>query len=133
MPPNASVVHRDPVPVLYVRADGGPAGAPEAFERLEATLGGPKGRGFLGWFRDGEYRACVVRRDGEPAGLLEEDTVPGGAYARARHEGPAHRIHETFGALLTAHAPDRTRPSLEDYRRHDEVWALLPVATDRAR
>ena len=112
MPPNASVVHRDPVPVLYVRADGGPAGAPAAFARLEATLGGPKGRRFLGWFRDGEYRACVVRRDGEPAGPLAEDTVPGGAYARARHDGPWHDTDNVLAALFVAALEGYPQPAM---------------------
>lgn len=124
-----TIVRREPVAVLYVRAENGPAGAGPAFARLEKALGGPKGRRFLGWFFRGEYRACVVRKDGDdPVALgLAEDVIPGGDYAKARHEGPAPTIHETFRRLLEAYPEDRERPSLEDYRRHDEVIALLPV------
>jgi hypothetical protein len=56
----ASIVVRPDVPVLFVRAVGGPAGAAAAFERLEATLGGPRGRRFWGWLRDGEYRNALL-------------------------------------------------------------------------
>ena len=124
-----SVVVREETPVLYVRAEGGPAGAPGAFARLETALGGPRGRRFYGWFHGGEYRACAVRKEGDdPTALgLAEGTLPGGPYARARHEGPFHTIHETFHALGLRHAVDPDRADLEDYRREDEVWALLPV------
>jgi hypothetical protein len=125
----SSVVVRTEVPVLYVRAEGGPAGAPQAFARLEAALGGPRGRRFYGWFHRGEYRACAVRLAGDDASALglSEGTLDGGRYARARHEGPAPRIHETFLALLGAHGTDETRADLEEYRRADEVYALHPI------
>ena len=117
---------------MYVRADGGPAGAPDAFARLETALGGPRGRRFLGWLKDGEYRACAVVRPGEdPAAYgLAKELVPGGAYARARHEGPFARLPETFRALERLHRVDATRPDLEDYRSRDEVFALLPVLAE---
>jgi DNA gyrase inhibitor GyrI len=125
----SEVIERPEVPVLYVAATGGPAGAPAAFERLERALGGPRGRRFLGWYDGEEYRACVARKDSDdPATLgLEAATIQGGPYARARHRGPPDRIHETFRDLLSRHAEDRSRPSLEDYRGADEIYALLPV------
>ncbi len=129
-----AVVVREETPVLYVRAEGGPAGAPAAFARLEAALGGPRGRRFYGWLHEGEYRACAARKAGDdPTALgLAEGSLPGGPYARARHEGPFHAIHETFHALESRHAVDPGRASLEDYRREGEVWALLPVRANSA-
>jgi hypothetical protein len=39
------------------------------------------------------------------------------------------RIAPTFEALVQATRPDESRPSIEFYRRHDEIDLLLPVAT----
>jgi hypothetical protein len=123
------LVERAETEALFVRSPDGPLGAGAAFGRLESALGGPKGRRFLGWFHRGEYRACVVRKpEDDPVALgLEEGRLAGGRYARRRHVGPLERIHETFRALLAVHAEDPDRPSLEEYRRHDEVYALLPI------
>jgi hypothetical protein len=38
------------------------------------------------------------------------------------------RIGPTFAALARAARPDPTRPSIEFYRRRDEIDLLLPVA-----
>ena len=37
------------------------------------------------------------------------------------------RIGPTFEELLKEATPDETRPSIEFYRRHDEIDLLLPV------
>ncbi len=124
-----SLLTRVETPVLFVRASGGPAGAAAAFARLEAALGGPRGRRFWGWLQAGEYRACVVRQAGDDPAFLgvEEGALPAGLHARARHDGPFPAIHETFAALLREHPEDSARPSLEEYRRADEVWVYLPT------
>ncbi|HSC50027.1 MAG TPA: hypothetical protein VLD16_07165 [Gaiellaceae bacterium] len=65
---------------------------------------------------------------------LEEGSLPGGRYLRARLRGepPAlyERIGPTFEQLVSRTPPDETRPSLEFYRRHDEVELLLPVSDE---
>ena len=38
------------------------------------------------------------------------------------------RIAPTFTALARQARPDETRPSIEHYRRRDEIDLLLPVA-----
>jgi hypothetical protein len=38
------------------------------------------------------------------------------------------RIGPTFEALAQTTPPDESRPSIEFYRRHDEIDLLLPVA-----
>ena len=129
MDATAKVVTRSEAPVLFVRAEGGPAGAPAAFARLEAALGGPRGRRFWGWFHRGEYRACAETKPGDDASrlALEAGTLPAGRFARARHAGPAPEIHRTFLALIERFGTDASRADLEEYRREDEVYALHPV------
>ena len=50
----------DDIEVMYILADGGPAGAQQAFDKLESKLTSLKGRRFYGTFQAGEYRACVA-------------------------------------------------------------------------
>jgi DNA gyrase inhibitor GyrI len=108
-----------------------------AWERLEG-LTGTRGRKFFGAFYPStkEYRVCVQVKEGDhPAALgLEVDTLPGGRYLRERIRGepPAlyERIAPTFGELLKQATSDETRPSIEFYRRHDEIDLLLPLADD---
>jgi hypothetical protein len=62
--------------------------------------------------------------------------LPGGTFLRARlrAEPPElyQRIGPTFDALSGAAEPDLDRPSLEYYRRRDEVDLFLPIARRRA-
>ena len=79
-----------------------------------------------------DYRACVQAREGdELVPGLESCTLPGGRYLRARLRGepPAlyERIGPTFDELAKAAKPDTSRPSLERYRRLDEIDLLLPI------
>jgi hypothetical protein len=57
--------------------------------------------------------------------------LPGGRYLRARLRGDPpglyERIKPTFDELIREAAADETRPSLEHYRRHDEIDLLLPI------
>ena len=84
------------------------------------------------------YRACVqVRDDDDPDSLgLESGTLPGGRYLKARLRGSPPGVYEriptTFAALLESASPDPTRPSIEFYRRHDEIDLLLPIAASPA-
>ena len=106
-----------------------------AFERLEGLVG-LRGRKFYGAFypREKEYRACVEVKEGDdPEALgLESGTLPGGRYLRTRLSGEPPelygRIGPTFEALIAEAAPDESRPSIEFYRRFDEIDLLLPVA-----
>ncbi|HEU5244635.1 MAG TPA: hypothetical protein VJP41_10515 [Gaiellaceae bacterium] len=62
---------------------------------------------------------------------LESGTLPGGRFLRAKLHGEPPgvygRIGPTFDELVQAQKPDESRPSLEHYRRHDEIDLLLPV------
>ena len=132
---HATRVEREDVAVMFIRTPDDPLEFGPAFQRLE-DLVGTRGRKFYGAFypREQEYRACVVTKEGDDARALglEEGALPGGRYLRARLQGepPAlyGRIGPTFEVLVRQAAPDETRPSLEFYRRHDEIELLLPVS-----
>src|SRR5213595_2826035 len=123
---------------MFVEVDDDLGEIPRAWAKLEAVVGSLRGRRFFGAFHPATntYRACVALRDGDdPAALgLEAGTLPGGRYLRARLAGepPAvyERIGPTFDALVATTQPDESRPSLEFYRRHDEIDLLLPVASE---
>jgi hypothetical protein len=134
----AERVERDAVNMLFTAVDGPPDKAAQpAFERLEKALPSMHGRSFYGYFDpvNLRYVACVERRadDDEAALGLDEGSLPGGTYLRARlkSEPPAlyGQIGPTFDRLATeaGAAVDHTRPWLEHYRRHDEADVLVPV------
>lgn len=131
---HATPVEREEIGVMFVRAAHDPLEFGHAFQRLEELVG-TRGRKFYGAFypREKEYRACVVIKDGDDATALglEEGALPGGRYLRARLRGEPpelyRRIAPTFEALVSRTPTDETRPSLEFYRRHDEIELLLPV------
>jgi len=126
-------VRREEIAVQFVRVPDGLEGIRRAWNELEAVVD-PHGRHFYGAFDPvaDDYRACVEVRDGdELVPSLESGTLPGGRYLRARLRGepPAvyERIGPTFDELVRAAPPDESRPSLEWYRRHDEIDLLLPI------
>jgi hypothetical protein len=131
----ATVIERDEVPVMFLRARDELVEIRRGWERLEALVG-LRGRKFFGAFDASteEYRVCVqVREDDDPAALgLESGTLPGGRYLRARLRGEPPEVYErigpTFAALVKAAPPDEARPSIEFYRHRDEIDLLLPVA-----
>jgi hypothetical protein len=132
-----ATVERDDVAVLYVAEQGPPEEVgPRVWEKLESVVTERGGRRFYGAFypASSEYRACVEIGDlAEDAKLgLGSAVLPGGTFLRARLRGEPPglyaQIGPTFDALSRAATPDLERPSLEYYRRRDEVDLLLPVA-----
>lgn len=122
----------DPIQVLYVAAEGGTSGASAAFERLEGKVGGLRGRKFYSTYHRGEYRACVRRQeDDDPAELdLAVWRIAGGKYVRRRMKDWADKVDmigSTFAEMASIHDPDPDRPSIEFYRREDELILFLPV------
>jgi predicted RNA-binding protein with PIN domain len=135
--PQFRKVERDDVAVLYVGETGPPGEVgPRVWQKLESIVTDLKGRKAYGAFypASSEYRACVEILDlAEDARLgLATTVLPGGTYLRARLRGEPEelypRIGPAFDALSKAAEPDPTRPSLEFYRRRDEVDLLLPVS-----
>jgi hypothetical protein len=131
---DAVQVDRDETQVMFLRTADEPAEMRKGWERLEELVG-LQGRRFFGTFdpSSGEYRVCAqIRENDDPAALgLETAAIPGGAYLRARLRGdpPAvyERIAPTFDALIRSATWDESRPSIEFYRRLDEIDVFLPV------
>jgi hypothetical protein len=131
----AQPVEREATLVLFVRCADELPEMQAAWARFEAIVG-LRGRKFYGAFypATGEYRVCAQRRDNDDPGSLgvESGELPGGRYLRARLRGepPAvyERIGPTFEALIREATPDENRPSIEFYRRRDEIDLLLPIA-----
>lgn len=131
---DATPVDRDEIAVMFIRTPDDVAAFGPAFERLEELVG-LRGRKYYGAFHpvEKEYWACVVAQEADDAAALglESGTLPGGRYLRARLRGQPPelygRIGPTFDALSAQTAPDESRPSIEFYRRFDEIDLLLPV------
>jgi hypothetical protein len=126
-------VEREEIAVQFVRVGDTQAEITRAWNELEAVVA-LRGRHFYGAFDPiaDDYRACVEVREGDPVVPdLESGALPGGRYLRARLRGDPpglyRQIKPTFDALIAQHAPDDTRPSLEHYRRRDEIDLLLPI------
>ena len=128
-----SEVEREEIAVQFVRVSDGLDEIARAWSELEAVVA-LRGRHFYGAYDPvaDDYRACVEVREGdELVSGLESGTLAGGRYLRARLRGEPSGIYErikpTFDALVAQAAPDESRPSLEHYRRHDEIDLLLPI------
>ena len=126
-------VERDEIAVQLVRVPDGLEHIRRAWDELESVVD-LRGRHFYGAFDPvaDDYCACVEVREGdELVPGLESGTLPGGRYLRARLRGEPPGVYERIGPMfdeLTRQAkPDERRPSLEHYRRRDEIDLLLPV------
>ena len=120
------------VPVMYVEAVGGPAGAALSFEALESRLMSLLGRRFYGVVHHGQYRACVAMRDSDDASALglETGVIPGGRYERQWVKDWPERIGDIaaiFEAMASQHAADTARPHIEFYRSEKNMILYLPV------
>ncbi len=129
-----SLIMLPSIKVMYTTAEEPTGGIPGAWDRLESSLPSLKGRKFYGTFQfpEGPYRACVAVTDEDTGQLptLERWTIPGGEFAQlklAHWEQNPSKIRVGFAELAGRHAPDRTRPSIEFYRRQNEVVLYLPV------
>jgi len=128
-----SEVERDEIAVQFIRVPDGLEHIRRAWFELEVAVA-LRGRHFYGAFDPvaDDYRACVEVREGDrrvPG--LESGTLPGGRFLRARLRGYPPGVYErigpTFDELTKEAKPDQSRPSLEYYRRHDEIDLLLPI------
>ena len=132
-----TIVHREPMDVVYVETGDDFSSLPRAWTELESRFESLRGRHFFGafWAEDGVYRACAQLRPGEDADPLglPQLTLPGGTFRRLRLRGEPPAIYEEIGPafdqLVALGGLDPTRPSLEHYRRRDEIDVLLPIVS----
>jgi hypothetical protein len=124
------------IPIMYLETRDLSNQIPATFIDLESRLDTLQGRKFYGTFNDmdGIYQACVAIQEGDdPASLgLKVGVIAGGLYARAKVMDWAKnvkKIGEQFEQLAEDYKGriDNTRPSIEFYRRHNEVICLLPI------
>jgi hypothetical protein len=128
------VVVREPVEVMLVRVADELPEIQRAWAEFETAVG-LRGRKFFGAFdpATGTYSACAVLRAGDdPAAFgAERGTLPGGRYACVRLHGEPPEVYDQIGPtaqrLAQRSDADRTRPTLEYYRRHDVIDVLVPV------
>lgn len=129
------VVEREETPILFLRAEDDQEGITAAWEALESKFESLRGRRFFGAVYPGsnEYLACVRLEAGDDASqlALESGSLPGGTYARVRLKGEPPEVYDliapTIAALERRSERDDTRPSIEHYRRRDEIDLLVPV------
>lgn len=125
-------VERDEIAVQFIRVPDGLEHIRRAWTELEAIVD-LRCRRFYGAFDPvaNDYRACVEVRDGDKlVPSLENGTLSGGRYLRARLHGEPPAVYEQIGPTLEEMQeakPDTSRPGLEYYRRRDEIDLLLPI------
>jgi hypothetical protein len=125
---------REPVDVMLVGVADELSEIQRVWAELETSVG-LHGRKFYGAFDSvtDTYNVCaVLRGEDDPAAFgAERGTLPDGRYACVRLHGNPPEVHEHMGltAQRLAQRPDydRTRPTLEYYRRHDVIDVLVPV------
>lgn len=130
-----SIVEWQDTDVLFLEVADEPGEMAVAWARLEDVLGSLTGRRFYGVFdlRGGWYRTCVEARESDSADKLElrVGRIDGGRYLRTRLRGEPPALYEAipqaFERLMMAAHRDERRPSIEHYRRRDEVDVLMPV------
>jgi hypothetical protein len=128
-------VERPEVEVMFKRAADEQRDITRAWTELESAVGSLRGRKFYWAFYPTtcEYRACVALREGDdPERLgLELGTLPGGRYVRMRLKGEPPAVYASIAPemqrLEERPDADPQRPSLEFYRRRDEIDLLAPV------
>ncbi|MEU8329710.1 GyrI-like domain-containing protein [Micromonospora sp. NPDC048839] len=141
---NASIPAPDPItrrverretPVLFISTADEQDAITEAWDRLETIVGSLHGRKFFGVFGppDGSYRVCVQVQDDDDATVsgLESGSIPGGPYLSTTVRGEPPEIYShiptRYAELKQVADHDSTRPSIEFYRRRDEIDLLIPV------
>ena len=131
-----SFVERGEVTVMCRLVAGDPDSIRRGWAELEAAVGSLQRRRFYGVFdaTTGEYRACVEVQEGDRADDLGLGlgSLPGGRYLRVRLHGEPPGVYDliapTFDRLVRRPDFDSGRPTIEFYRRRDEIDLLLPVA-----
>ena len=120
------------IPVVYIIAKDGLAGAKEAFKKLKTIIGKVSGKKFYGVFdkENNEYRACVKIEGDINNCNLERGVIPGGKYARKKIKDWSKsfdRVSISFSKLCEKNKTDLDRPTVEFYRSVRDLIVMVPV------
>ncbi len=125
-------VEREEIAVQFVRVPDGLEHIRRAWDELEAVVE-LRGRHFYGAFDPvaNDYRACVeVRRETSPCRVSRRDAARRALSPRAAARRAAGGLRADRADVRRAHPEGEagpSRPSLEHYRRRDEIDLLLPI------
>ncbi len=134
-----TVTEEQPFEVARVEAEGGATGADAAFVHLEGRMQTLEGRRMYGVMYRGDperYFACVrLERHADDDLGFERAIVPGGRYGQRLVRDWEVKIPEFPRIVDALHADlvdagyleDTSRPSIEYYRRSDELLIMVPV------
>jgi hypothetical protein len=133
MPPQRVVRHE--VRVMLARTRDELPAIQDLWPRFERLVG-LRGRKMFALVDEpaGEYATCTpILENDDPDRLgLEIGVLAGGAYLRVRLLGEPpqlyNRIAPAMSALATTADADTSRPSVEYYRRYNQIELWLPVA-----
>ena len=123
------------IPIAYVAKKGFPSiVAGKAFFELEQKV--PlQGNKFFGIFDENknEYRACVAitEENKDIIRNFDKSIIPGGSYAYVVLTGNYNdilcRIKPALDLLIEKYKRDLLRSNVEFYKRHTEVYVMLPI------
>lgn len=133
-----SVVELSPIPVMcstVVGVEDVSKAVSAVEEKLDHKLTGRKCYGVSTEDETGlHYRACVtIQERDDPASLgLEVSEIPGGKYAKDRirpwdYTKDVPELAAKFERMSEEFEADESRPSVEFYRRHDDLILYLPI------
>jgi hypothetical protein len=130
-----SRVTRKDVPILYLDVDFDVEAIQAGWPEFESRFTSTRGRKMMAvvFPEQGVYRLATEIRDEDDPDLLGLDlaALPGGDYLRLTLVGEAPSVYRGIGPAFVELAGigrrDPSRPSIELYRRHDEIDCLMPV------
>lgn len=133
------IVNLPAVPVMGVKAVGGASGVSQAMDIVEKKLGykltGRKCYGLSTQGKSGlDYFACVgILKGDAPTVLgLEASEIPAGKYVKDRIRPWDFRkdvplLIAKFEQMAKEYKADNKRPSVEFYRREDDLILYFPI------
>jgi muconolactone delta-isomerase len=125
----------DDTQVMYVISSEGPAGAADAFKKLEDAINWElKGRKFYGTMMGmtGEYRANMSVKDDDNFEKLgfKTSVIPGGKYYKEKindWEKHVAEIAPKCNEIIAKIDYDNSRPIIEFYRSQAELFIFIPI------
>ena len=132
-----SRVTRTDVPIMYLDVDFDVEAIQAGWPEFESRFTSLRGRRMMAvvFPERGIYRLATEMRDEDDPDALGLDlgALPGGEYLQLTLVGEAPSVYRDIGPAFDELAGlgerDPSRPSIELYRRHDEIECLMPVVS----